>query len=996
MQRKLLRNAPSALVFLCVLFLPALALAQASIAGIVRDESGGVLPGVTVEAASPVLIEGVRSVTTDAQGRYRIEALRPGPYKVTFSLAGFSTFTRTGVDVPSDTVVTVSADMTVGTLAETLTVSGQSPQVDVTQAARTQVLTRDIIDALPVSRNVMSIGQLAAGVRAGTPDIGGSRMTEQVALRAHGLSGNDAEQLVEGMSIQSLEGPSQSYFDDMLQSEITVMTSAIPADTSGGGIRLNSVLKDGGNIFSGATFLGFSSGGWQSDNVDDELRAAPNSIRSANGIKHIQMFSASLGGPIKRNKLWFLVTVRHQSSDELVADVPVQIVAPDGEVINSYLDTYVRGPSVRLTWQATPNNKIAMFASRWWKRKGKDFTAGTDPRIGQFRDPRHAHHFVGNLKWTSTLGSHFLVEAGYSTAAFDWLGGPAAGNLKERGTPEWYTQTRKTDTQRQIHPQCAYDTGCTAWGSLLSQRQDNTRNVVDARVSYVTGTHNIKVGYTHEIGPDGRMGNEYNGDIQLNYNQGRPSTVTVFNTPLEAPGIVEYDAAFFAQDSWTMRRLTLNPGLRVEWFAAGMEETSAAAGRFAPARFFPAQHGLIKWGPDYAPRFSAVYDLFGDGKTALKASLSKYHRQYDADPFLTYADAGLRQENRNWFDCILNAAGNACSGAAALTNNDGIAQDHEIGPSPSGGNFGQRAGALPGDLRRQYNLEITAGVQRQIAPRLAVGALFIERKIRNIQMTDRTFIALSDYTPFQVRMPAVIDPAVAAVLNPNDMITVYNLNQAKNSVYGQGLVDRSSQQNRSFYRGFEASFSARLAPGALLFGSWTAERNISVFCESDDNPNGATTTDLYQGRTISEGGRFCDQRQFHMPFVHEFKLAGSYPLRFGIDVGGVVQSYAGLERVITWQPAANLFPNGQRTQAQTIVLNEPGSLFGERWNQVDVNIRKNIRYGNNKVHTFQVDIFNVFNNNSIRTMTDTVGTSLGQVTAILPGRFPRLAYQFKW
>jgi len=230
-----------------------------------------------------------------------------------------------------------------------VTVSGQSAQVDVQQASRTQVLSRDLIDALPVSRNVMSIGVLAAGVRAGTPDIGGSRMTEQVALRAHGLSGNDAEQLVEGMSIQSLEGPSQSYFDDMLQSEISIMTSAIPADTSGGGIRLNSVLKDGGNIFSGATFLGFSSGGWQSDNVDAALRAAPSSIRSANGIKHIQMFSASLGGPIKKNKLWFIATARHQSSDELVADVPVQIVAPDGEVINSYLDTYVRGPSLRLT-----------------------------------------------------------------------------------------------------------------------------------------------------------------------------------------------------------------------------------------------------------------------------------------------------------------------------------------------------------------------------------------------------------------------------------------------------------------------------------------------------------------------------------------------------------------------------------------------------------------------------------------------------------------------
>ena len=235
--------------------------------------------------------------------------------------------------------------------------TGVSPQVDVSQASRTQVLTRDVIDALPVSRNVMSIGVLAPGVRPGTPDIGGSRMTEQVALRAHGLGGNDAEQLVEGMSIQSLEGPSQSYFDDMLQSEITVMTSAIPADTSGGGIRLNSVLKDGGNMFSGATFLGFSSGDWQADNVDDVLQAAPQSIRSANGIKHIHMFSASFGGPIKRNKAWFLVTARHQSSDELVADVPAQIVAPDGEVINSYLDTYVRGPSVRLTWQATPNSQ---------------------------------------------------------------------------------------------------------------------------------------------------------------------------------------------------------------------------------------------------------------------------------------------------------------------------------------------------------------------------------------------------------------------------------------------------------------------------------------------------------------------------------------------------------------------------------------------------------------------------------------------------------------
>ena len=272
-------------------------------------------------------------------------------------------------------------------------------------------MTRDIIDTLPVSRNVMSIGVLSPGVRQGTPDVGGSRMTEQVGLRAHGLGGDDAEQLVEGMSIQSLEGASQAYFDDMLQSEITIMTSAIPADTSGGGIRMNSVLKDGGNMFSGAAFLGFSSGSWQSNNIGD-LGAAPRSINSPNAIKHIHMFTGSMGGPIKRDKMWFLVAARHQSSDEIIADVPVTITAPDGEFLNSYLDTYVRGPSLRLTLQAAPKHKIASFVQRWWKRKGKDFGVGQDPRASQFRDPKHAHHTVGNIRWTSPLTNKLLFEAG--------------------------------------------------------------------------------------------------------------------------------------------------------------------------------------------------------------------------------------------------------------------------------------------------------------------------------------------------------------------------------------------------------------------------------------------------------------------------------------------------------------------------------------------------------------------------------------------------------
>ncbi len=192
-------------------------------------------------------------------------------------------------------------------------------------------------------------------------------------------------------------------------------------------------------------------------------------------------------------------------------------------------------------------------------------------------------------------------------------------------------------------------------------------------------------------------------------------------------------------------------------------------------------------------------------------------------------------------------------------------------------------------------------------------------------------------------------------------------------MFGQGLVDRSAEQDRSLYTGFETSFSARLPGGAMLFGSWTAEKNTSVFCENDDNPNGPPTGDLYQGRNVARGGRFCDQRNFDMPFLHEFKLAGNYslPLRRRYRC-----RRAELRRPRARHPVVagrDLVPGGQRTQAQTLILTEPGALYGERWDQLDVNFKKNFRYGS-KVHTFQLDIFNVFNNNSIRTMNDTVGT----------------------
>jgi hypothetical protein len=1004
-----------------LLMVPAVSSAQSAIVGLLTDDSGGVLPGVSVEASSPAMIEGARTVVTDSQGRFRFEAMRPGTYKLTFTLTGFGTVVREGVNLPSNFTATVNAEMKVGSLEETINVSGTAPQVDVQQASRTTVIARDVIDSLPISRNVMGLGVLAAGVRPGTPDMGGIQTTEQVGLRARGLGGFDGEQQVEGMSVQSYEGGSQSFMDDTLNSEMTVTTAAIPADTGGGGIRLNMILKDGGNQFSGSAFMGGTRGIWVDNNIDDELRA--RGLFVPNGIDHLEAFTGSLGGPILRDKLWFILSARHQSTETTIPNVPKYITAPTGETVKVTSDLYVRSVSTRLTYQAARNIKVAGFLERWWHKKGHTIGAGTDIRAGEQRDPKNAHHAIGNMTVTAPVTNNWLFQAGYSFAEFYWKGGPPSGSpaqLAEEAlfTPAWVAtaQTNDSALNKNFPDRCMYVTGCTAWNTTRLQRQESVRNVMKASASYVTGSHNVKVGFENTFGPGRQRKNTRNGHLTVSYVNNQPTSVTVYNNPTISPAYVAYDVGLFAQDSWTLKRLTVNPGIRVVWIETGMYESSMAAGRFVPARFIPEEKGLINFGPDYSPRLSAVYDLFGDGRTALKTSWSKYYRNYDGDvPAGPYGKAGEQTDTRQWFDRNLVAGTNTPSGSAGTcpgirvlpSDCDGVAQDNEIGTTQRA-NFGSPApqsDRIPVNLQRQYNDEFTLGLQHQLTPRLAVGAMFYKRKIADMWFEDRPHITLADWTEIRnVPYPAadiLRDPEVAAVVDPNGTMSLYNLAASKGTTFNQGIIDSSDTDNEAQYTGIEVSFNTRLPGGAMLFGSWTADHTLQRWCDTDDNPNGPTSTgqfsasDATTGVAASFGGRFCDQTQFDYPLRHEFKLAGNYSLRWGIDFGAVLQSYAGPERVITWTPPASAYPGGVRTRTDSVVLNEPGSLFWDRWNQLDVNIKKNIRH-NNHVLTFQVDVFNVLNENSIRAGNNTIGATLGQATTIMTGRFPRLAVNYKF
>src|SRR6476619_4220506 len=302
--------------FALLLLLPVAASAQSAFSGVVRDTSGAVLPGVTVEASSPVLIERTRSTVTDDTGRYTITDLRPGTYKLTFTLAGFSSLVRDGVELAGHTTSPINAELKVGALEESVTVSGQSPLVDIQNAQRTQVVERDVIDALPTTRNMQSVGSIVPGVKLSRPDVGGSQGMEQTYMRTHGADDRHTSMQVDGMTVNSSMGDCniQAYNDDALAQQVVFQTSGMPAEVAAGGVRVNMIPKDGGNSFHGGGFFGGTAHGWQSDNNDDALRARGFLYR--NFVQHVQDFNFNMGGPIIRDKFWFFTTARHVSVDE--------------------------------------------------------------------------------------------------------------------------------------------------------------------------------------------------------------------------------------------------------------------------------------------------------------------------------------------------------------------------------------------------------------------------------------------------------------------------------------------------------------------------------------------------------------------------------------------------------------------------------------------------------------------------------------------------------
>jgi hypothetical protein len=918
-----------------MLLCPRTASAQASISGLVQDATGAVLPGVTVEASSPALIEGSRSVMTDPAGRYTIVDLRPGIYTITFSLTGFTGFKRDGIVLEGAATVQVNSELRVGTVEESITVSGQTPVVDTQNTRRQFIANREVLDVLPAARSFQARAVLIPGVANAT-------FSGVISLpTVHGSSQAEAYTYNDGMRASGMNGDGNIMLgwalNDAASAELTFETGAQTAEMQVGGVLMNAIPKEGGNTFSGTWFTYGAGGGLQSDNRTEELKSV---IEVANRLGYTFETNPAFGGPIRRNKLWFFAATRHTRTKNYVADV----FFPDGT--QAYHTGQSDSALTRLTYQMSQRDKL---------RVSFDKLASGNPRnsVGNNRhccqvEPRASWniHQPQNYnilaKWTSTLTSRFLLETAASTQYNKWrhqfqdeVGPFEIGNV-ELTTSKWTVAALSSD----IEPQ--------------------RRNNVMAKASYVTGSHNLKAGVDHQWGYLEHY-SPFNGDArQLNFFNGVPTSVGVLNTPINVRQEMHADLGVFAQDVWTIDRLTLNLGVRYDHFNAGTPVQEASAGRFVPERRFEAIENVPNW-HDWAMRLGVSYDLFGNGKTAVKGYVGKYVGGETMGLVGTRNPMNLKTETRAWRDL---------DGNRSILDPFGGLQANEIGPAINS-NFGLDIGTtlLDPNLPRDGNWEQNVLIQHELRTGFSVSAGYYRRDYYSLQRTDNRLIEPDrDYTPFTITAP--LDPRL-----PNgggEVITMYNLKPEKLGAV-ENVITESTVNDRT-YDGFEATFNARLRRNAFIFGSVTTERSPTNGCDVD-NPNSL---------------RFCDNTP---PFRTMYKLSGSYELPYAVQFSGIFSVMPGGSLGASYSVNSAIagvpLTGGGTISVQLI---EPNTMFYDYGTTLDLRLMRWFRNGRFRASPI-LDVYNVFNASTVTAYNLTYGPNWLRPAAIREGRYLRIGAQ---
>jgi len=910
-----------------------------TLSGIVRDAQRGVLPGVTVAVTSEALIGSGRTAVTGEAGAYLFSALPPGTYTVTYALVGFTTLKREGIRVAVAQTTRLDVDLAVGSLQETVTVSGESPVVDVSSTITQTNITKELYDAIPTGRNPWVMAGLVPGVVTGRLDVGGTEGMQQYNLEAFGSADSQKSFSIDGLKTNwggGSGGATMQYYGFEMYEEYNMQTASGTAESDVSGVYMNMVTKSGANRFASEHNFYFMNDALQGTNVDDNLRsrlglaAGQKTGAAGNPIATSYDWSSTIGGPIKRDRVWFFGAVRRWRLDQF------QIGALNRDGSQAIDDNRIENYMGKVTWQATPSTKASIMFNRNLKNRfhRRDFPyLFVEDRATVLQD-QPAQNYVAQVNQVIGKSAVLDVRAGRMWGVFPTRYQSDVGP-NDIAVRDSVRNTRINAAELQsLNPNHRYQANAT-----LSYFADNLG----------AGSHDFKLGA--QLSRE-RMAYDRtrNGDILLELVDGVATRAFLSNTPINSDHRLETWATF-AQDRWTIGRATINAGVRIDGVKAYLPSQSSPAGSWVGARQFPERE-VFSFSANVAPRLGISLDLFGRGQTALKAYAGRFYNQFGSELAETSNQNAFTQLQVPWTD----------------PNNNLRVDPGELNLSTFTGFPAGLFPAIDANVSRPYSDEFNVGIDHQLIKDLAVSVSYHRRQHRDgLTILDRARPA-SAYAPVT---RAFADPQRGA-----QSITVYSLDPTL--VTRRDRIITNVDGLQSDYDGVIFTVNKRMSNRWMLLAGVTMQSHQG-FAHDGTFTNPGANNDFnnpnYQ-LNRADSAVFTD-----IPW--SFSLSGSYQLPAEIQVSGKYGSRAGgpLNRTLS----VSGLPQG----TDTVWVQPRGADRSEVVNQfIDVRFAKRLNLGAMRLEG-TVDVFNLLNANHVLLQNEAIGSTIGRPSSILTPRIVR-------
>jgi hypothetical protein len=931
-----------------------------SITGKVVDETGGALPGVTLTGRSPALQLPEVTAITGPDGAYDLRDLPPGTYELTFELAGFQTLKHDAVRLTAGFTAKIDATLKVGGLAETLTVSGQSPVIDVKSSTASTNLTKEELNVLPSGRVLGDMIALAPGVRySGAIDVGGSRSASFTGLLpVFGVS--TGTQNIEGIEVAFL------YTDGRAFEDVQITATGNNAEVAYPGVNFNAVLQSGGNQFHGLIAGITQTSRLQSANLDAALRA--RGATTSAGLVSQWDINGNFGGRIIRDRLWFFVAERQFRRE---FNVPGFSQAPGADGRYGTADD-VAGTNkfnnpdhaFKVTYQLSKNYRLMGFQEQSVKR---EFARSASQFIPYESTYNYTFPpFVRKLDFSGTPSSGLLLNA-----SVGWYGYEASYYPHDSSEASGRPRTVDITTLRQT-------------GSAIENLQVRTTWFYSAGLSlfpsdFLGGRHEFKVGFQMNRRTDAFYTRNQLGNYILVFNNGVPFQVQLENRPASQAGTVDRPG-LYATDTWRVGNLTVNLGARWDRYHAFTRDIPSTSGRFLAG---PGSAGIdVLTNNDFAPRVGVAWDVRGDGKSVLKGSWGRYYYLYDSrtDAVGYAAGAGLKTGTFVWRD---------------LNGNNNF-DDGETNPNPNGPDFVSIAAAnsaavgippainqlVNPDIKHPHSDEATIMFEQEIASGVALRGVGVYRANKRL-FTNRN--TLRPYSAWNIPISRR-DPGPDGLINtPDDrgMVQLFDYDPAfRGSRFVSNVSTNVPLENHDYYRGWEVDLVKRMQ------SRWSATGSIQMV------KNHATRLTALVPSSPND---------LFFPLQEDWdwsaKVYGTYRAPWNVEVSGVLNVLRGAPTQRTYV-FGTVDPLGGRPLSQAGTLNIPLEPLGSDHLQpqkvVNLKIARPFPLPGGTRLQVDVQVFNLLNDNTPTTVSRVSGPAFNRVTAFTPPRVAAIGAEFRF